>query len=321
MALTALEIEARKSRIGASDVASIFGLPTFKGRNAFSTWLDKTDQLEPEKKVSAAITAGNRLEPVILDYAEAAFGALDRNVVVFDPQGGPLASTLDGRVIADGRPVEAKTSGIEGPIHGTWGEVGTDDVPDGYLIQTQVQLLCTGAEVCELVALLGGRGFCEFKIEPMDGLIAQIRAVTEDFWTRYVVARKDPRGDWADRLRTAHGVQLECDPCEPVLETVKRYKRVPKKLITFANPDAVIDWQAKRQARLDAEKLEDAAQAIVLADMADAEAAEVVGAGQITNYEQNGAPIINREAMKSDGVWEKYTTPNAFRVMRFKRAK
>lgn len=307
MTLTATEIEARKSRIGASDVASIMGLPTFRGRNAYSTWLDKTDQLEPEKQVNAAITAGNRLEPVVLDYAEAAFGELQRNVVVFDPQGGPLASTLDGRVVADGRPVEAKTSGIEGPIHGTWGEVGTDDVPDGYIIQCQTQLLCTGAEVCELVALLGGRGFCEFRIEPMDGLIAQIRAITADFWERYIIPKRDPRGEWADRLKTAHGVQLECDPCEPVLETVKRYRRVPKKLITIESPDKLLAYQAARQARLDAAKLEESLQAEVLADIGDAEAAEYPGGIVATYYETSRKGYV--------------VEPTTFRQLRIKSPK
>jgi len=321
MALTAAQIEERKGRIGASDVASIMGLPTFRGRNAYSTWLEKTDQLEPEKQASAAIRAGNRLEPVVLDYAESVFGPLKRGVVVPDPQGGPLVAMLDAQVIEDRRPVEAKTSGIEGPLHGTWGDEGTSDVPDGYIIQCQTQIACTGAEVCELVALLGGRGFCHFTIEPMDGLIRQIRAITDDFWESFIKPKVDPRGKWADRLRTAHGVALDGDPCEPVLETVKRFRKTPKKLITFANPDAVIDWQAKRQARLDAQKAEDAAHAVVLADLGDAEAAEVVGAGQVTYYEQNGAATIDRHAMKADGVYEKYATANRFRVLRFKRVK
>ncbi|MFG0250762.1 MAG: YqaJ viral recombinase family protein, partial [Phycisphaeraceae bacterium JB051] len=143
MVLSAIEIEQRHHRVGASDVATILGMPTFRNRNAYTTWLEKCDMLEPEKRTDASITAGNRLEPVVLDFAEEQYGDLDRNVVVWDKQGAPIASTLDGQVKANGRPVEAKTSGIEGPIHGTWGEAGSDEVPDGYIIQCQTQLLCT----------------------------------------------------------------------------------------------------------------------------------------------------------------------------------
>jgi len=308
--LTPAELEARRSRVGASDVASIFGIPTFKGRNAFSTWLDKTDQLEPEKRTSAAINAGNTLEPVILDHAEALFGPLARNVVVHDPQGCPIASTLDGQVIADGRVVEAKTSGIFGPVHGSWGEADSADVPDGYYIQCQTQLLCTVAEVCELVALLGGRGFVQFHIEPIDGVMDQIRAVTTDFFERYVLARRDPRSEWGDRLRDVHGVPCECDPCEPVLETVRRYRKVPAKVIAMDAPEqveAVLRWQRLNDEKLSAKKAADTAQAEVLANLGDAEAAELPGGGMLTHRETT---------RKAHAVAE-----STYRALRFKKGK
>ncbi|MBL4700841.1 MAG: YqaJ viral recombinase family protein [Phycisphaeraceae bacterium] len=319
--LTEQEIQARHSRIGASDVATILGMPTFKGRNAYTTYLEKCDMLEPEKRTTASINAGNRLEPTVLDYAEEQLGELKRNVVVWDPQGGPIASTLDGQVIADSVPVEAKTSGIEGPIHGNWGDEGTDEVPDAYLIQCQVQLLCTGADICHLVALLGGRGFKDFQIEPVPQLHKLIRDVSIDFFERYVTARKDPREDWADRLANKHGVTLDGDPCEPQLEIVKRFRKVPGSVTTFEDPTLIITWQRLRQERLDVEKEEQASLAKVLAGLCEAEAADLPGGGMLTYFEQNGAPLINREQMKTDGVWDKYTTPNRFRVPRLKTPK
>lgn len=307
MPLTAEEIEARKSRVGASDVAAILGMPTFRGRNAYSTWLDKTDQLEPETKTSASIDAGNRLEPYVLDYAESIYGTLDRNLVVHDPTGAPIASTLDGLERENGRPIEAKTSGIFGPIHGNWGEAGSDDVPDGYIIQCQTQLLCTGADLCHLVALLGTRGFQEFHIEPVDDLMKTIRDVATDFFESYVTPKKDPREDWADRLTNTHGLTLLSDPCEPVLETVKRFRKVPAKVVTIEDPAHVLDWQEKRQARLDAEKLEKAAMAAVLADLGDAEGADLPGAMQLTHFE------TQRKG---------YTVePSSYRTLRLRKAK
>lgn len=319
--LTEQEIEARRSRIGASDVASILGMPTFKGRNAYSTWLDKTDQLEPDTSNRKWINAGNRCEPVVLDYAEEQYGELARNVVVWDPQGGPIASTLDGQVVADNTPVEAKTSGIEGPIHGDWGEPGTDEVPDGYIVQCQTQMLCTGAELCHLVALLGGRGFCEFHIEPDDWLVKTIRNVSADFFDRYVQKRVDPRTDWADRLQNVHGIELLSDPCEPVLETVSRFRKTPGKVIAIEDPAPFIDWQEKRQVRLDAAKVEDAAKAVCLAELGDAEVAELPGRMLFTHTEQRTADIIDRNAMKAAGIYDQYAKPNTCRVARIKKAK
>lgn len=310
MSLTPAELEARRSRVGASDVASIFGIPTFRGKNALSVWLDKTDQLEPEKREARHLTLGNRLEPLLLDEAESMFGPLVRNVVVFDPSGAPIASTLDAQVIADGRPVEAKTSGIEGPIHGSWGDADSADVPDGYYIQCQTQLLCTGAEVCELIAILGGRGFVNFRIEPVDGVMSQIRAVTTDFFERYVQARRDPRTDWWDRLRSIHGVLCESDPCEPVLETVKRYRKIPAKVIAMDAPEqveAVLRWQKVNADKLAAQKAADAAQAVVLANMGDAEAAELPGGAMLTNYETTRKGYVVNES--------------TYRVLRMKKGK
>ena len=319
--LTESEITARRSRIGASDIASILGMPTFRGRNAYSTWLDKCGLLEPEKRVSAAITAGNRLEPVVLDHAEGLYGPLERNVVVADPKGGPIASTLDGRVKADGVPVEAKTSGIEGPLHGEWGEALTDQVPDAYLIQCQAQLLCTGAGECHLVALLGGRGFVEFRIEPQTQIIGTIRNVAADFFERYIVARRDPRGDWADRLATAHGVTVLSDPCEPVLETVKRYRRVPKKVTSINDIETVTGWQEARQQRIAAEKIEAAKMAAVLAQLGDAEAAELPNGMMLTYYQQGAADTIDRDRMKADGIYTTYASPNTCRVARLTKGR
>lgn len=319
--LTQQEIQARHSRVGASDVATLLGMPTFRNRNAYTTWLEKCDMLEPEKRTSASINAGNRLEPTVLDYAEESLGKLARNVVVWDKETEVIASTLDGQVVSCGIPVEAKTSGIEGPIHGTWGDSGTDEVPDGYLIQCQCQLLCTGADVCHLVALLGGRGFYDFVIEPVPQLAKLIRDVSVDFMDRYVTPKNDPREDWADRLVNTHGVQLDGDPCEPQLEIVKRYRKIPGSVTTIEDPAIIIIWQRLRADRLAAEKAEKAAQAKVLAELGEAEGADLPGGGVLTHFEQNGAPSIDRSQMKADGIYERYATPNKHRVLRLKTPK
>jgi putative phage-type endonuclease len=296
-------------------------MPTFKGRNAFTVWLEKTDALEPEDSERKWITAGNRLEPVILDYAEEQYGELQRNVVVFDKQCEVVASTLDGYLVNDNVPVEAKTSGIDGPIHGDWGDAGSDHVPDGYLVQCQTQILCTGADVCRLMALLGGRGFVEFQIEREDDLTALIRNVSEDFWNRYVIPRKNPREDWADRLANTHGIALLGDPCAPVYDVVARLKRVEGKEAPIIDLDAVELWDAYREARLGAEKAEKEQKAIILADMGDAEIGVMPDGRSITFKTQKTADIIDRNAMKTDGVYDKYATSNTARVMRMKKAK
>lgn len=321
MTLTAEQLVARRERVGASDVAAIMGVPTFVGVNAWTVWADKIGALEDERGNKPWLDEGNRLEPFILNWAERELGALDRNVVVHDPGGARIASTLDGRVIATGVPVEAKTSGIFGPVHGEWGQDGTDEVPDGYLLQCQTQLLCTGAEVCRLFALLGGRGRVEYQIHPHPALIAKIRDVAEDFYASFVVTKIDPREGWAERLEKAHGITVEADPCAPSLSVVKRLRRVPDKSIELPNPERFIEWQNLREARLSAEKAENAAEAALLADIGEAQAGLLPGGMYLERCVEKGSFTYDRAAMEADGVFERYATQGTRNVLRVRGAK
>lgn len=322
MTLTAEQLEARKSRVGASDVAAIMGLGGFKGRNALSVWLDKTDQLEPEKSVPDHMEAGNILEPALLNYAEQEYGAMERNVVVFDPGQTPIASTLDGRIIANGQPVEAKTSGIFGPIHGEWGDPMTDAVPLNYIVQCQTQLLCTGADVCRLIALLGGRGVIEYRIQPADDIMALIRNVASDFFEGYVRTRRNPREGWSERLEKVHGVKVTSDPCEPILETVKRWRRTPGKVLVAADKPEAFDlisaWNQAREARLAAEKSESAAKAGLLAAMEDAEAIDFNDPKKwVTNFTQSRTVFdVQALAEEHPDLYAKYERTSTFPVLR-----
>lgn len=320
MSLTPEELAARRERIGASDVAAIMGVPTFSGVNAWTVWNEKTDQLV-ERRSTQEMDAGNRLEPYILDWAETSLGELARNVVVHDPDGARIASTLDGQVVADGTPIEAKTSGIFGPIHGEWGEAGGDEVPDGYMLQCQTQLLCTKAEVCRLFALLGTRGRVEYEIHPEPRLIAKIRDVSEDFYANFVVTKVDPREGWGDRLEQAHGIKLTADPCAPVLAVAKRLRRETGKVIELQDSQLVDKWEGFRKARLDAQKAEDATLAAVLAEIGNADTATLPDGREFRYAEQKGADLIDRKAMKAAGVYERYATPNRVRVARIKGRK
>lgn len=323
MTLTAEALVARKSRVGASEVAAILGMPTFAGHNAYSVWLDKTSQLEEDATPPDHIAAGTMLEPSILNWAESRYGDLERDVVVHDPSGAPIASTLDARIIASGRPVEAKTSGITGPIHGQWGEPGTDEVPDGYVIQCMTQLLCTGSDVCHLVALLGGRGFVEYTIIAHEALMQTIRDVAVDFFERYVENRHDPRGEWGDRLREVHGLAIVGDPCEPMLGDMQQLRRVEGKSITASDEQAELfyQWDEARRTRLDAKKTEDQLLAQCLAVAGDAEAVRLPDGSTFTYRQQRGADSIDRAAMKEAGVYEQFARPNTYRVARFKKAR
>lgn len=267
--MNAAEIKTRNSRCGASDAAAILGLSPY--RSAYETWLEKTGRIEPTDG-NDATRMGQRLESPILDVAEAELGPLARNELVWLPKLDlPLASTLDARVRATGVPVEAKTSGIVGPLYGTWGDAGSDTVPEAYLVQVTLQMVCCEAEFAHLYALLGGRGIVRYRIlrdgELAEALIERLAG----WWNRHIVL----------------GIEPERDSPVP-LEVAKRLKKTPSKVVAFddsATP-VIAEYEAAKAEKSLAEKRADAAQAALLLLLADAEGASLPDGRLLTHCEQ-----------------------------------
>lgn len=281
-------IESRNSRCGASDAAAILGLSPY--RSAWEVWAEKSGRLEPGKG-SDATSMGQRLESPILDVAEAELGPLSRGDLVWLPRLAlPLASTLDARVKATGIPCEAKTSGIVGPLYGTWGDDGSDAVPESYLVQVTLQMVCCEADMAHLYALLGGRGIVRYRVLRDDDLANTLVDRLARWWDRHIVQGIEPARD------------------EPVpLEVAKRLRKTPHKVTTFSDDaQPVIDeYEAAKAEKSAAEKRADAAQAALLLLLGDAEAAGLPDGRILTHSEQ---------------FRKGYTTKDtSFRVLRIKR--
>ena len=241
--------------------------------SAFNIWAEKTGRLA-EGEASQAMRLGSKLEPIILDLAEAELGPLRRDVMTV---AHPLAANTDGVIIATGEPVEAKTSGIQGPIYGEWGEPGTDEVPESYIVQCHVHMICLAKEVCHLPALLGGRGYVRYIIERNKEVAEIIEQRAADFW----------------RL-----VELDIPPEDstPTVEISRLVKRIPKKIIEIPADD-LIGIKAARETRLAAEKIEDEAKRKIMArlDAEQAEAGNVPGLGAVTYFTESRKSYTVRE--------------------------
>lgn len=257
-------LERRRSAIGASDVAAILGLSRWA--TPWEVWAEKKGLLESDSG-NAATSAGNLLEPAVLDYAESQLGELDRDVLVRS-QALPLAATCDAIKRYGGNPVEAKTTGIAGPVYGSWGDPLTDQVPEEYLVQVHAQLICTGADLGYLFALIPGRGFVEFHIEPNKKLHAHLIDKLGDWWQRHIIDGIEPSHE---RL--------------PDLEVVKRLRREPGKAIEgTARLQELIDLreeakESEREARNAVKGLETQ----ILLELGDAETASLPG-GDVLSY-------------------------------------
>ena len=281
----------RAARMGASDAAAALGLSPFCTPYELAGL--KTGRIEPDITDTKSTKSGRRFETAVLDDAEEALGPLRRGELVHAKGlDFPLASTLDGRVIATGRPVEAKTTGIVGPVYGEWGEPNTDIVPPYYLVQAVVQMICTEADLVHLHALIGGRGFVHYRILRDEQVCREITERLSRWWQRHVVEGVAPA------------------LTEPVpLEVVKRIRRQPAKVIDLYPEDAVTvaEFENAKSLKSSAEKSHEAAQAKLLLLLGDSEAANLPDGRRIEYMEQTR---------------KGYTVQDStFRVLRIKKGK
>lgn len=264
-----IDHEARAERMGASDAAAALGLSPFCSEYELAGL--KTGRIEPDRSDTKSTKSGRQFESNVLDVAEEELGPIKRGVVV-EASGldFPLVSTLDGRVIQTGNPVEAKTTGIVGPVYGEWGDEGSDIVPPYYLVQAVVQMICTEADLVHLYALIGGRGYVRYRILRDEQVCQEISERLSRWWQRHVVERIEPTQS------------------EPVpLEVVKRIRRQPSKVISLYEQDlqTVADYEAAKALKSSAEKATEAAQAKLLLLMQDAEAATLPDGRTLTYLE------------------------------------
>lgn len=177
----------RRSYLGGPGAAAVLGV------NPYSTpvaeWLRLTGRAAPVE-VSDVMRSGQRLEPVVLQFAGEEIG---RRVMpgpfIRDAKLTMAAGHLDG--ITEGEPeiVEAKTS----RTRNGWGEPGTGEVPPHIAAQCEWYLgLVPEARVCWVPVLFSGLDFALYKVERDDRLIEQMRNVCWRWWQDYVLTDTPP---------------------------------------------------------------------------------------------------------------------------------
>lgn len=202
-------LEARKTGIGASEVASIFGVG-YADTSPITVWAEKTGQAKPEFDESTLrrLNRGKRLEPYIaLEFSEETglktsdpgeytifrsneyewlFATLDRWCV--HPEYGTI-------------PVELKA--VNGRFRSDWDE--ELEPPLKYNVQCQTQMAVTGASHCYLVGLIGGDELSVRLIERNDRFIEAMLSKLAKFWL-HVVNRTMPPVDESEATKAVLGL-------------------------------------------------------------------------------------------------------------------
>lgn len=285
MPLTPEALEQRRFVVGASEIGLLFGLESYGNKTVSDLFFEKKYGTI-RSKGNESTYWGHQLEELVLNEAEKRLGTkiIDRQKWL---RVGDVGATLDGRLESNGAVIDAKTSGIVGPGNlSEWGEEFTDEISENYLLQINCQMLVTGAELGHIAALIGNRGFAMYTIQPHKELMAAIQTKATEF------------------IASLSGDVPPPEP--PQLETLKRIRRQPNKIIERSEAlDELYEQLEEAKANAKAtEETKERLQRQVLAILGDAEAAECNG-GLITYYEQSRK--------------ESFVAASTFRVMRFKK--
>jgi len=233
--------ELRESRIGASEVAALFGCGY---QTHFQLWHEKRGDLEhTDYTDNERIVLGRCLEEGIAKAAGELFGYnLTKATDYFDDDQCPrLGATPDYFLTHDGSeyPAEVKNASW-GSFKDNWiiHEDGFTEPPLRFQLQVQTQLACTGANNGLLIALISGDRIVRCEIPRHEEAIAEIRRRVTEFWAS-VENNVEPPAEMPRDFEAAKrvwpgghaAVDLHGDPdIEAWLEQIRELREVRKKI-------------------------------------------------------------------------------------------
>ena len=287
-------LAARRLGVGGSDIGAIMGLSPY--RTPMDVWLDKRGEPQPISNAEAMYW-GTVLEDVVAtEYAKRTGYKVQRiNGMMLHPQRPWMIANIDravvnpavagnvrwrdGRLTTD-RILECKTA--NGFMAPQWGEPGSDNVPDGYLLQCQWYMAVTGTEVADLAVLIGGSDFRTYTIERNETLIEQMIEAGATFWQGVISGVAPDPQTVADAQRKwpqhAPGVSVIVDStvagaCDALAEIALERKRIEAvedgfKTHVLKNLGAAEEatymgrklctWKTQETARIDTKALKEA---------------------------------------------------------------
>ena len=218
-------LEKRKHYVTGTDAGKLIGVSPYGGK--FAVWLDKTGRAAPVVE-TPAMKAGKKFESAILQtYAEEMNCKLE-HVDGYDlrtcDEFPRLGASLDGWNHDLQIPVDAKNIKWKNE---KWGDAWTDQFPEYYKAQLQVQMMVTGATFAHLAVMFSGQDFFIYSMEYDEEMAQKILDATEEFWP-FVESDQMPEADCSDeateyiKSEFARGDAAAVkDPTEEILEALK----------------------------------------------------------------------------------------------------
>lgn len=187
-------LRERKNYIGGSDLGAIAGLNPY--RTALDVYLEKINpDIATEIKTDATYW-GTALEPLIAAEYEKRTGNLvtDTNrfsCFVRHKEHHFLACNIDAWIGENDYVLECKTAGFSKAKE--WGEVGTDQIPESYLVQVAYYAAICDVPKVDIAVLIGGQDFRIYTYERSKELEEKLIKIACNFWHNHIEKRIPPK--------------------------------------------------------------------------------------------------------------------------------
>lgn len=190
MPLSKKQIEQRRLGLGASESAGAVGLSPFENATPVRVWMRKLGMEPHEIEETEVMYFGSALEDFIAKEFARRHGCKvrRRRATLKHPEYEWLQCHLDRTI--DGWDAILECKNANHFMAAKFGESGTDDVPEYYLVQVYHQMMVTGKRLAFLAVLLGGNQFRWYKFEYDQELGDSLLARFKHFW--HLVQTQEP---------------------------------------------------------------------------------------------------------------------------------
>jgi putative phage-type endonuclease len=283
-------LEQRRHGIGGSDAAAALGLSPWK--TPLSLYLEKTGDARPFRD-NESMLWGRVLEPAIrAEYTRRTGIACASGAQLTHPKYPWMRATLDGLSNErQPRVVEIKTARTDRG----WGEPGTDDVPQTYLLQCVHYMVVTGAQLADIALLVGGQDFRIYTVQRNAALADLVVEGEHEFW-QHVQRREPPEA-------------------KTLAEINMRYRQSQSRQVELS-PDAAhacAQLAAIRAEILERETEAEQCEALIKSELLEADAGIVDGVVACTWRTAKPSQVFDKDNFKSEfpDLWKQYQTERA----------
>ena len=183
-------LRERKKYLGGTDLAAICGLNPY--RTALDVYLEKTSD-DIASETNAAMRWGNLLEDVVAKaYSEDTGRTIEIEPnTIYHSEYKFLGANIDRWADNKRRILECKTASFLKAKE--WGDLGTDQIPESYLIQNATYSAVCNIPVVDTAVLIGGQDFRIYTYNRNKDLEDKIIKIGINFWHNHIEKRIPPK--------------------------------------------------------------------------------------------------------------------------------